>query len=74
MRICLIFDVWIVFLQTETFAFAEREQIANTENKKYNDLKHEKRSNKKTICGTAMRVVWLFYSYRATILFMELQI
>lgn len=40
-----MFNVWIVFLQTATFAFVEREQLAITENKEYNDLKHEKRSN-----------------------------
>lgn len=45
MKICLLFDVWIVFLQTATFAFVEREQLAITENKKYKDFKHEKRSN-----------------------------
>lgn len=45
MRICLMFDVWIVFLQTATFDFVEREQLAITENKKYNDFKHEKNSN-----------------------------
>lgn len=35
-----MFDVWIVFLQTATIAFVEREQLAITENKK-----HEKRPN-----------------------------
>lgn len=43
MRICLMFG--LCFFQTATFDFVEREQLGITENKKYNDFKHEKNSN-----------------------------